>query len=207
RACQPQGALDALLGAVSPDSTRLYSQFVGAMRRGGLLEFFADYPVAARLCAIVTDAWVDAQTEFLSRLSADLPALQQAFRPPEPLTIVTAIKTGLSDPHQGGRSVAILQFSSGFRIVYKPRPIDIDREFAGWLEWLNDRGGLLPLRPLRSLSRPAHGWIEWVEHRGCDSADQVACFYRRSGMLLCLAYALNGSDFHFENLIASGEHP
>ncbi|MGH7649624.1 MAG: type 2 lanthipeptide synthetase LanM, partial [Gemmatimonadaceae bacterium] len=27
------------------------------------------------------------------------------------------------------------------------------------------------------------------------------------GALLCLAYALNGRDFHFENLLAAGEHP
>ena len=41
----------------------------------------------------------------------------------------------------------------------------------------------------------------------CASEEEIRRYYRRTGHLLCLVYALNGSDFHYENLIADGEHP
>ena len=43
--------------------------------------------------------------------------------------------------------------------------------------------------------------------RSCASDEEIRRYYRRTGNFLCLVYALNGSDFHFENLIADGEHP
>src|SRR3712207_8377597 len=32
-------------------------------------------------------------------------------------------------------------------------------------------------------------------------------YYERAGMLLCLFYVLEGTDCHYENIIASGEYP
>ena len=36
---------------------------------------------------------------------------------------------------------------------------------------------------------------------------QVASFYIRLGRLLSLLYVLQANDFHYENLIAAGDHP
>jgi type 2 lantibiotic biosynthesis protein LanM len=42
---------------------------------------------------------------------------------------------------------------------------------------------------------------------GCATREEVQRFYERQGGYLALLYALEATDFHFENLIASGEHP
>ncbi|ETZ99102.1 hypothetical protein I546_6698 [Mycobacterium kansasii 732] len=60
---------------------------------------------------------------------------------------------------------------------------------------------------LKILERDGYGWVEFVDNRACDCDEQVGRFYRRSGTLLCLLYVFNGTDFHFENLIACGEYP
>jgi lantibiotic modifying enzyme len=65
----------------------------------------------------------------------------------------------------------------------------------------------LPFRILTILDRGDYGWVEYVEHRSCASDAEIRRYYRRTGHFLSLVYALNGSDFHFENMIADGEHP
>jgi len=49
--------------------------------------------------------------------------------------------------------------------------------------------------------------VEAIEHRQCHNQRDVETFYHRAGMLLCPIYALEGTDCHYENLIAAGEHP
>jgi type 2 lantibiotic biosynthesis protein LanM len=52
-----------------------------------------------------------------------------------------------------------------------------------------------------------HGWSEFVAAKGCESPQELVRFYERQGGYLALLYVLEAVDFHFENLIASGEHP
>ena len=111
------------------------------------------------------------------------------------------------DQHRDGRSVLIATFNSGFRIVYKPRPLAVAMHFQELLNWLNDRGAEPPLRTIRILDRGAYGWIEFIAPQGCGSGDEVRRFYARQGEYLALLYALEATDFHYENVIAVGEHP
>ena len=92
-------------------------------------------------------------------------------------------------------------------MVYKPRPLDLEQYFARFKQWINDQGGLLPLRLLRHISRATYGWLEFVEPTPCTTIDEVQRYYQRFGMLLCMVYAIKGTDLHKENIIASGEHP
>jgi len=185
----------------------LYDQFVRDMRERRLPGFFREYAVLARLCATAVEQWRETVIEFLARLRADRPALEERFGQGGRLGAVTAVETGLGDAHQGGRAVIIVTFASGVKLVYKPRPIALEACFTELAQWVNASGGWLPLGRLAVLSRPTHGWVEFVPHQPCRDAGEVARFYQRCGMLLALVYAINGSDFHVENLIASGEHP
>src|ERR1019366_5383455 len=111
------------------------------------------------------------------------------------------------DSHRSGRSVQIVKFSSGLQIVYKPRALTVDVHFQQLLTWLNERGDHPPCQTLKVLDRGNHGWTEFIQARGCSSAEEVQRFYERQGAYLALLYALEAADFHFENLIAAGEHP
>jgi type 2 lantibiotic biosynthesis protein LanM len=195
------------LSKVVSNSTLIYQSFITMMKQGGLFKLFQQYSVLSRLCATVVEVWVEAMAEFLDHLKADLPDLQASFGGGRPLGSILSVKTGLSDPHQRGRSVIIVHFESGTRVVYKPRNLGLEVFFGKLIAWINRRTPLLPLEAPACLERDSYGWIAFVDHRPCESEEAVQRYYTRTGMLLALVYVLKGTDFHYENLIACGEHP
>ncbi|WP_282690769.1 type 2 lanthipeptide synthetase LanM family protein, partial [Streptomyces sp. CC216C] len=120
---------------------------------------------------------------------------------------LTGVEAGAGDSHRGGRSVMLLRFADGTRLVYKPRPLAAHRHFNSLVEWFGSLPGAPDLRVLRVLDRGDYGWAEFVAERPCASGAETRQFYRRQGALLALLHALDGTDLHHENLIACGPHP
>lgn len=180
-----------------------YAAYIRAVISGRIWEVLDTYPVVARLLGCVTEFWLDAISEFIDRLDRDAPALRKITT----VGTIRRLQAGLSDPHGQGRGVFLVTFDGGGRIVYKPRPIELDRFFHDLIAWVNDQNNLLPLKAPQVLPMEEYGWIEFVERKDCETQEEVERFYERTGSFLALTYALNGSDFHLENLIASGEHP
>ena len=169
--------------------------------------FLAEYPVLARMLVVIIRQWDRSTLELLQRLSADWNEICTAFAQGiEPGELV-GIQMGAGDIHREGRSVAILSFSSGFRIVYKPRSLALDQHFQELLDWLNTHGITHPLHTMTILDKGNYGWAEFVQAHDCATEEEVARFYMRQGYYLALLYALDACDFHYENLLASGEHP
>ncbi|WP_078958752.1 type 2 lanthipeptide synthetase LanM family protein [Streptomyces sp. NRRL S-4] len=184
--------------------------------RAGLTSLVTGYPVLARVLAQAAMNAADAFAEMLRRLAADRDLLDSsgvlrgtgaagsAGYGPHALTGVTA---GTGDSHRGGRSVMLLRFADGARLVYKPRPLTAHRHFETLVEWFNSLAGTPGLRAPRVLDRGEYGWAEFVEEAPCRSAAETTLFYRRLGALLALLHILDGTDLHHENLIACGPHP
>ncbi|MFV8750615.1 type 2 lanthipeptide synthetase LanM [Nannocystaceae bacterium ST9] len=170
-------------------------------------ELLCEYPVLARLLTTSVERWLNATVELLERLGAERSQLERRFGAGAPLGEVIDIRLGASDAHRAGRAVAILDFASGVKIVYKPRPLAIDVEFQSLLGWINTIGLSLDHETLEILDYPDHGWVEFVEHRPCETLDSVRRFYARQGSMLALLHVLRATDVHFENLIAAGEYP
>jgi class II lanthipeptide synthase len=171
------------------------------------LTILARYPVLARLAAAALEDWRTASRETLERLVADWPAIVAAFSPEGDPGPLAAIRPGAGDRHRNGRSVTLLRFASGLRLVYKPRSLAVEAAFQELLAWANERGFSPPLPRLRVLDRQTHGWVELIAAAPCSSPDEVRRFYERQGGYLALFYLLDGSDQHAENIVAAGEHP
>ncbi|MBD2207942.1 type 2 lantipeptide synthetase LanM [Calothrix sp. FACHB-1219] len=184
-----------------------YKYFVKKTLDNQLLSFFKEYSVAARLAATVTDLWVETVEEFFLRLASDWDEITQNFSPDQELKEVVNIEGGLSDPHNRGRSVMIVQFASGLKLVYKPKNLGLEQAYFEFLDWINQQEITLPLKLLKILNCSTHGWMEFVEALPCENQQAVSRYYQRAGMVLCIAYVLRGTDFHYENIIASGEQP
>ena len=202
-------SIGALLGGISqfmldPASTERYDEFVRKVLGDGMSALWDRSPAAARLVATITENWMSACADFLRRLSDDSDVLRDELGCDGS---VAALSAGVSDPHNHGRSALVVEFSSGSKAVYKPRGLAIEKAFFDLVHLLNERGATPDLRVLRVLPRPGYGWVEFADHVPCSSADEARRFFRRAGMLVALGYALNASDLHRENLIASGEHP
>lgn len=176
-------------------------------RHDHMLPVLQEYAALARLLTQRIDAWVAVSLEFLSRLCADWPAIRALLSPDFDPGKLAAIDGAAGDRHRGGRSVLIVSFDSGLRLVYKPRSMRVDVHFQQLLEWLNRQGTHPPFRTLRILDRETYGWVEFVAAQSCASIAEVQRFYQRQGAYLALLYVLEATDFHFENLIAAGEQP
>jgi type 2 lantibiotic biosynthesis protein LanM len=184
-----------------------YRAFIRNMLDGQLLSFFQEYSVLARLLAVATDLWVETTGEFLQRLTSDYSEIQQTFQNETELGQVVAVKPFISDPHNQGRTASAVTFSSGLRLIYKPKDLGIEDGYFKLLTWFNDHGTPLPFKLLKVLNRSTHGWVEFVEHLTCKNQEEAKRYYQRAGMLLGMVYALHGTDCHAENIIACGEHP
>ena len=184
-----------------------YEQFVADMRRGGFRRLFEDKPVLLRLVATLTRQWIDATHEFVTRLAADLPAIRRDILHSSAAAKVTGIEGDLSDPHNDGRSVLIVRFANGARIVYKPKDLRVDTAWRALVERLNGAGAPVELKTARTVVRDGYGWTEFIEHTGCADPAACAMFFRRAGAWLALMHCFAATDIHQENVIAVGDHP
>ena len=171
------------------------------------LNLLQEYPVLARQLAMCIDQWVTFSLEFLHHLCSDWEAIRANFSAENDPGSLIALDSSVGDRHRGGRSVSIAKFSSGFQLVYKPKSLAVDIHFQEFLVWLNQRSDLPAFRTLKVLDQGTYGWVEFVEVQNCSSSVEIERFYQRMGGYLALLYVLEARDFHFENLIAAGEHP
>ena len=120
---------------------------------------------------------------------------------------MTQIDGELSDRHNSGRSVKVVHFSDGTRIVYKPKDLRLDAAWACAVDRLNDAGAPFFLKTVRVCPRDGYGWAEFVEHDECLHRSGFDTFFRRAGGWLCLFHLFAGTDMHEQNLIGAGDHP
>ncbi len=198
--------LQGVLPGATPEER--FATFVERLRDPAMaLALLEEYPVLARQLVTKVVQTTNAIAEILERLQQDWPALQTTFYQGNHPGALVELSIGAGDTHRQGRSVAILHFAGGQRLVYKPRSLAIDSHFQDLLTWLNQYGAQPPFRTLTILDRHEYGWVEFVAATACTSSDEIERFYQRQGGYLALLHALNAADFHFENLIAAGEHP
>jgi type 2 lantibiotic biosynthesis protein LanM len=188
-------------------STSLYDHFVTEMKAGGFRRLFEDKPVLLRLIAAVTRQWIDTSCEFIVRLDTDLAAIRRDILHSAADSPVSEIRGDLSDPHNGGRSVKIVSFEDGTRVVYKPKALRLDVAWHALVERLNGSEPPLELKTVRAIARDGYGWTEFIDHAGCADQEGCARFFRRAGAWLALFHCFAAADMHQENIIAAGDHP
>ncbi|MFJ3921831.1 type 2 lanthipeptide synthetase LanM family protein [Streptomyces sp. NPDC090022] len=198
-------------GRLDGDDTRArFRDFLGRVAsRPGLAALLAGRPVLARILGRAALDAADAVAEALERLADDHDRLATGLLEGaggDPGRLV-GVEPGAGDGHRGGRSVMLLRFADGTRLVYKPRPLAAHGHFNDLVAWFNGLPGAVDLRTLRLLDRGDYGWVEFVAARPCSSSAEVEAFYRRQGALLSLLHLIDGTDLHHENLIAVGAHP
>jgi type 2 lantibiotic biosynthesis protein LanM len=183
-----------------------YLGFIRSLYDGELAAVFKEYCVLARRIALRIDQWIEMSAEFLHRLHNDLPEIQQLFNL-EKLGKVSDVKLGISDSHDNGRTVMILTFESGFKLVYKPKNMGLEAGYFKFVEHLNGQSIPLKFKVLKVIDRGSYGWVEFIKQTPMKTHMQVQQYFQRAGMLLALIYIFDGIDFHSENVIACGEHP
>ncbi|MBK8989875.1 MAG: type 2 lantipeptide synthetase LanM family protein [Chloroflexi bacterium] len=195
-----------LLQGETPEAR--FQSFISRLHQPELaLSLLQEYPVLARLLVTFLQNWGQAMRLFLHRLCGDWEDICHTFAAIDPYDCVTHINANAGDRHVGGDRVMIVTFRSGGKLVYKPKPLDVDAHFQALLCWINARGFTPPLATLQLLNCGSHGWVEFVSAQACATEAEVKRFFTRQGGYLVLLTVLKGVDFHYENVIAAGEHP
>ncbi|MCW6005095.1 type 2 lantipeptide synthetase LanM family protein [Micromonospora sp. CPCC 205371] len=171
------------------------------------LAILREYPVLARDLVRLIDNWQASRLEFVDRLVADYDEIADRCGGRAALGDLAEVRFGAGDSHRQGRSVAVVRFQTGVRVMYKPRRLEVDRHFQELVAWLNARGDHEALRTFWVFDRPGYGWTEFIDAAACADRAAVGRFYQRQGALLALLHTLGAIDLHLENVIAAGEHP
>ncbi len=187
-----------------------YEKFIQVHRRNGLALLLEEFPVLGRHLGTLLRLCYRNSVEILKRIGADRDILAGHFGIPESHDLI-GIRQNLSDPHNGCRAVAVLQFAetdaskNPLHLVYKPKDMRVDATFQALLDDLNCNSGLEPLQTIDVHASNGYGYMEFVPHRICADDKELERFYNNAGRLTAVLHLLGCTDCHHENLIACGD--
>jgi len=180
--------------------------FFDWLKEGGLMDIFSTYPVLTRLIGEFSIKWADEYFILFNRLIYDSKEICKVFNIDLGNFSLNKIQSGLSDSHNGGQSVKLIQFSCGKSIIYKPKNIEIDNVYYDFINWFNNLNELQSQPSLKTICRRDYGWVEFLEYLAIKDKNELNRFYFNAGAFLCIAHILKITDCHYENLIANNEH-
>lgn len=169
-------------------------------------ELFEIYPCLERMLMEVIENATNNYSLLLMRLIADNNMLAEKFNSGKEMGQVVKVESSGSDSHKKGKSVFIIGWSTGKKIVYKPHSLETEVAFQKLQEYLTFHCKLKS-KEFLILNRGTYGWEEFIEYQSCKSENEIKRYYYRVGMLIFCTYLLNVNDIHTENLIAAGEYP
>jgi len=168
------------------------------------------FPARAYAAAHQIDRTLANTIEFAARLERDREDVAQLIG--APADSVADLTLACGDPHDGLRSVSIVAFASGARVVYKTKDLRVQRlwndvvalvdgDFASTLGFAGPRE--LPL-----VVREDHAWVRLVEQDPArDDPAATARFMARMGGLAAVAALLRANDLWGDNLVTVGDQP
>jgi len=169
-------------------------------------EVFRAYPVLGRLVSETLLNWIDNLHHLLNDYKTNRKVLCATFGIGDSDSL-KHINLNFSDWHDGNKSVAVLEFQSGKKIVYKPRRLDSLEWFNDFLEYFNQKKRSLDCYVMTFLNLEKSGFVEYIYHKECDNPKCLNKFYEKIGVILCFLYFFEGKDMHFENIIAHDGYP
>lgn len=184
-----------------------FDSFIKILQNETKIEtLMAEYPLLFRIVYCITDHWLLNSKKILNRLNDDWIEICLKFNINKNSNLLK-IDFGKGDNHNKGQTVCILSFEENKKIVYKPRNLNIDSLYEKISDLLNTCANKQIFPILKTLQKKKYGWAEFINHSKSSNIDDLDEYYYRFGCLIALIYALNGSDFHFENIIASNGFP
>jgi class II lanthipeptide synthase len=194
--------------AVAADfGKRLRGRLLDVAAPAGLAEVALAHPVLARLLGETTRLAVEAHVELLDRFAADRTAVVTTLLGAVDPGPVVTVESWRGDPHRRGRSVSVVGFADGRRVVYRPRDVTTHTRFAELVAWLDAALPGFALRTPSVVARAGYGWLEFVEAAPPEGREGAGRYFRRLGALLALLHAVRATDMHHENVLADADRP
>lgn len=190
------------------DPKERFASFINRISKlNNLRNFYSEYIVLAKIVTTRTIYNVNNTIVALCRYNKDSRIIKKELLNREDNVILEKITIGLGDRHNKGNTVMKLHFNSGNKIIYKPKELDIAVKFQNFSNIIAEKGLKIPFNFYKIIPRKGYGWEEVVEFNTCYTGEEIKRYFYRYGALLGISFILRGVDFHFENIIASGENP
>lgn len=164
---------------------------------------FLKYPMLARKLATITYQYINFITILFKRLKEDKNEIEYYFK--TSIGKISQIFLNAGDQHSG-ESTVIIEFENSYKIVYKPTSVDVTNAYNNFLGWVNESLGEKLIK-FEVIDKGDYGWLEYVADLECNNGNDVKIYYERAGILTGIAYFFSTRDYHFENVIASGNSP
>ena len=187
------------------DPEERFDDFVERTRtRAGLAALRTAHPGAFATARLRADRAAAVTMEVLDHIAADRALIAATIPGVSEDAPVERVGLGSGDPHRDGRSVALVRFADGGRVVHRPRDVRVDVAWNGFLQDLA-RLGVADLRTIATLDCGDHGYAEYVT--ADDEASPGPAYLDGVGQLTAVLHLLRGTDIHHENLLTSGGLP
>lgn len=113
------------------------------------------------------------------------------------------------ETHNGSKTVCILTFSNGKKIVYKPRNLQLEAAASDLLRSLANTASAeyCAWKIPSYLVKSEHGWSEYTPQQPAKTEEDVLTYFKRAGFLLGFCTTFTASDITSDNLIAHGLSP
>ncbi|TDW51696.1 type 2 lantibiotic biosynthesis protein LanM [Flavobacterium sp. 270] len=180
-----------------------YEKFILALLSDKFHNLFLDYPMMARKLAVKTERFLKFITNLFEKFKSDKAEIEYYFE--TKLGKISELHLNSGDQHNG-ESTIIFEFDNAYKIVYKPTNVAVTFAYNQFLDWVNKNLGE-ELKSFKVIDKDTYGWLEFVKHSECETNEDIKLYYERAGILVGVAYFLNARDYHFENVIASGNCP
>lgn len=187
------------------DSRSVYQLYCKELKNGRIKEIVRKYPMLKYLVENKIKSTERLLQEILFCLKKDKMELHERFG--IDTSVVSGVDLGSGDTHNCGKTVAMIRFASGDKIVYKPRSLKPEVAYGRLCQWVNQRDKTDDMRYAAVLDKKKYGWQSFVERKECKDIEEVKRYFRRMGKNIAVFYLMNATDFHGENIIPGGEYP
>ena len=185
----------------------LTQQFMRSLWSGTFATLLKEYPVLLRLLATRLHFWKESLTEILARLKIDQSEIHRVFFSEQEIGLLKTLSMSLSDAHGGGRGVAILEFSSGQQLIYKPKSLAMDAALPAISAQLEALGHPFKLVAVPVMDRGDYGWSAFIDDEQTKKANPDSRLAKKLGQMCALAHAVGCTDLHLENFAIVNGHP
>ncbi|MGF0107494.1 type 2 lanthipeptide synthetase LanM family protein [Staphylococcus hominis] len=167
-----------------------------------------EYPVLFRLLTQKTESYIKNLKSIVYNFYKDKEEINNTLNYKiSKETKIINITMDNGDTHNN-KSVSILTFNNVDKLIFKPRSMQIDKEYNDFINWLNNKNeNIIPIRTAKILEKENYGWSENIKFEYCNNKKDIKNFYTVLGEHLAVLHIFNTTDIHYENIISSKNKP
>lgn len=192
------------------ESSQALDAFADQLTAATITAWFDELPVLERLVTTVVSRRATELDRVAASLRVDLSdgSLVRAGLLAPGHGAAARIRGLGSDLHNGGRIVCRVHLQSGESVVYKPRPLGVERIAARVFEEISSASGIDVARCVpRSIDRGDYGWQEFVAPSPLAGRDAAGSYFEKLGVVAAIMGILGSVDMHHENIVARADAP